>query len=1269
MLSLKFATGFDDLKLLKLLFIAVIYALAYRLVSDYLAPKENTSLLFIASGIALAVLLLGGRRYALSVFIGCMLANLFGGLNIWVAISIATGCTLSALLGATLVTYKHHFDLSLSSLPDYLRLIVFGGFWGSSIGAVINTTTLQLAKLITSEQYFFELLCWLMDGTLGVVLITPLILVWQKMPRQLFNLQHCLNIIFIVLGTWLIGQIIFLGWFLEPLGLTAKGYWVFVIITLTAVYLGRHGTLIILTMLAMQAMLGMMHGVGFFGQDVGSAALINFWFYTISLSLVGISLAINIDKRNLIETELRERKNIFRRLFEDANDAVILAKNGLFIDCNAATLKLLGYANKESLINHRPSEISPPYQADGRDSKEKSAEMIAIALRDGHHRFEWLHQRADSSIIFVEVTLSKIMLHGEAVIHAALRDISERKRMESALRDSKEQFKSIFNQAPLGIALIDSLTGQIYQANSMFVKITGRTLEEITRLNWTEITHPDDIQKDLDNMALMNAGEIDGFTVENRYIHPDGTVIWINLSVAPMRFADENCPRYHCIVEDITERKQLENAQLFLLECGYKQSGEDFFASLARYLGETLAMDCVCVDRLISDGLAVETLAFYMDGRLEDNIIYELDNAPCGRVVGNIICCFTENVCQRFPEDQFLQDMNAESYIGATLWGFDGQPNGLIALISRKPLKNKPLAEALLKLVAIRAAGELERQNAETELRIAATVFESQEGMFITNTDRVILKVNKAFTKITGYSASEAVGQTPRLLYSGRHDEVFYRILWQSIENTGVWQGEIWNRRKEGEIYPQWLTITAVKASHHNKVTHYVATVVDMTERKATEEKIKQLAFYDVLTNLPNRRSLYERMKYSINLANRDHKQMAVLMMDLDRFKPVNDNLGHKAGDQLLQQVAERVKGRLRDVDMVARLGGDEFVMLLDEISHHEDVARIANDIINTLSQPFVLQDNKVQIGASIGISLYPQHGNIPETLIDNADAALYLAKKQGRGRYAYYSKALTEIAQQRVTLEARLRQAVEQQELCIHYQPQIDMVSGRIIGAEALVRWQDPNVGLIFPDDFMPIAETCNLFVTIAEWVLLETCKQGQQWLNAGFPTLTLAVNVSQQQFCRTDINKLVTTVLAKTGFLAKQLELEITEASLMANQDQALSILNKLHQQGVQLAIDDFGTGYSSFIAFKHFPLLTLKIDKTFIADIPASTSSMTMTTTMIDMAHNLGFKVLAKGVETPEQLAFLKQQACDRYQGYLYSPALTEKAFVELLSKSMV
>jgi diguanylate cyclase (GGDEF)-like protein/hemerythrin-like metal-binding protein/PAS domain S-box-containing protein len=555
----------------------------------------------------------------------------------------------------------------------------------------------------------------------------------------------------------------------------------------------------------------------------------------------------------------------------------------------------------------------------------------------------------------------------------------------------------------------------------------------------------------------------------------------------------------------------------------------------------------------------------------------------------------------------------------------------------------------------------------EVDLRIAATAFELQDAMLVTDANNTILKVNQAFTRITGYSAEEVIGKNPSLLSSGLHDNTFYEAMWDSINRTDAWQGEIWNRRKNGEVFPEWLIITAVKENDapNKQVNHYVGSFSDITSRKAAEEEIKQLAFYDPLTQLPNRRLLQERLKHSIEVERREGKKLALLMLDLDRFKAVNDSLGHSAGDELLQQVAVRISARLREVDMVARLGGDEFVVLLEDITHVEDAARVASEIISVLSKPFqLIQCNDVQIGASIGISLYPEHGASSEKLMDHADAALYQAKDQGRGCYAYFSEDQTLAARERIALETRLRHAVEQRELCIFYQPQVNIDSGRIVGAEALVRWRDPNEGLISPQCFIPIAEETGLILEIGEWVLRETCRQGRLWLDEGLPPLTLAVNVSSQQFRRGDISSLVAACLRETGFPAEHLELEMTESGLMENQDNVMALLNKLRSQGVRLAIDDFGIGFSSLAYLKHFPLDVLKIDKSFIDDIPNLQDDMEIAATIIAMGRILGFKVLAEGVETPEQLAFLREKKCDLYQGYIKSPPVPPEAFAAML-----
>lgn len=557
-----------------------------------------------------------------------------------------------------------------------------------------------------------------------------------------------------------------------------------------------------------------------------------------------------------------------------------------------------------------------------------------------------------------------------------------------------------------------------------------------------------------------------------------------------------------------------------------------------------------------------------------------------------------------------------------------------------------------------------ERREAEEQLRLAAAVFKNtQDGVVIANTTPEILAVNHAYQEITGYTEVEALGQNPNILRSGRHDRSFYQSMWASIEQTGHWQGEIWNRRKNGETYPQWTTISAVR-NDQGGVTNYVGVFTDISQLKQTEARLERLAHYDPLTELPNRLLFQSRMEHALESAHRHKEQVALLLIDLDRFKDVNDSLGHPAGDELLQKVVVRIRKRLREEDTLARLGGDEFVVLLEHLAHPQDAGRVAQEIIDSLVQFFRLDSGaEVFISASIGISLYPDHGETHRELTQHADAALYLAKGQGRHTYRYYTEALTRASQDRLSLEARLRRALERDELLVYYQPQLDIASGRIVGVEALVRWLDPEEGMIMPDRFIHVAEESGLIIPLGEHVLRTACRQVKAWTDTGMPDLRLAVNLSPRQFTHPDLAGQILGVLHETGFDPNCLELELTESALLSEGGDAAALLNQLKTMGVRLAIDDFGTGYSSLSYLRHFPIDTLKIDKSFVRDIPNHQDDMEIATAIIQLAHILGFTVLAEGVETDAQLAFLRNQGCDLYQGYLFSKPLPADAFIQL------
>ncbi|MES9990876.1 MAG: EAL domain-containing protein [Candidatus Thiodiazotropha sp.] len=560
-----------------------------------------------------------------------------------------------------------------------------------------------------------------------------------------------------------------------------------------------------------------------------------------------------------------------------------------------------------------------------------------------------------------------------------------------------------------------------------------------------------------------------------------------------------------------------------------------------------------------------------------------------------------------------------------------------------------------------------ERHNQMTRLRLYATLFENtREGVMVTDGNGVIRMVNQAFTKLTGYVEQEALGNRPNILKSGKHDQAFYEALWSDLLTDGHWQGEIWNRRKNGEVYPELLSISSVN-DDQDELKYYVGVFSDISQLKQTEAKLDYLAHHDPLTRLANRRLLMTQLEFGLKAAHRKQERVALLVMDLDRFKDINDSYGHLIGDELLQLVAGRLNHRLRESDLVTRLGGDEFAVLMQGLAHTEDAALLASDIIQTLNEPCQLQDGlELSVGTSIGISLYPEHGTTAETLLQHADSALYQAKKEGRGRFCYFSEEMTQAARQRIEIHNNLRHALAEQRLSVYYQPQIEFESNRIVGAEALLRWRDPELGEIPPNLFIPVAEETGLISRMGEWVMREVCNQGKRWLQQGRPPLSLAVNLSVHQLRQGDFVERIRKIVEESNYPAGQLSFEVTESALMERETEALEVLNQLRRMGLHLSIDDFGTGYSSLAHLQRMPLDELKIDKTFIDDIPHKRADMEITSTIIAMAKNLGLIVLAEGVETDAQYEFLQQQGCDFFQGFIISPPLSAEAFTALMDQ---
>ncbi|MGZ4989641.1 MAG: putative bifunctional diguanylate cyclase/phosphodiesterase [Methylobacter sp.] len=555
---------------------------------------------------------------------------------------------------------------------------------------------------------------------------------------------------------------------------------------------------------------------------------------------------------------------------------------------------------------------------------------------------------------------------------------------------------------------------------------------------------------------------------------------------------------------------------------------------------------------------------------------------------------------------------------------------------------------------------------ARTSLKLSAAVFDhSLEGIFITDTAGTIVSANAAATRITGYELEALLGKNPRILKSDRHGEDFYTTLWDSVYRNNQWEGEIWNKRRNGEIYPEWMSVSAIK-DDQGRVQNYIGIFTDITRQKEIEDRLTYLAFHDKLTGLTNRDLFHNQLNMALLQAKRNQHKIAVLYIDLDNFKYVNDTFGHAKGDLLLQKVVLMLKACLRECDTLARMGGDEFTVLLQHFDSRDDIALTARRINEVLASPIRIDDQDLYISASIGVSCFPEDGDTPSVLMKHADTAMYSAKNNGRKRHHFFSSAMESYSIKRIEMEQHLRRALEQNEFRVFYQPQINLDSGQIVGAEALIRWQRSDIELVAPDLFIPLAEETGLIMPIGEWVLREASAQCRTWQQNGWKDLRISVNLSGHQFNQTNLAGIVANTLKETGLEPRFLDLELTENIAMQSVEASLKTLTTLKRSGIQISIDDFGTGYSSLSYLKQFPIDRLKIDRSFIADLANDPNNAAIIVAIIAMAHSLGLEVIAEGVETNEQLKFLKMHGCNDVQGYLLGYPVPAEEFTELLHK---
>lgn len=753
-------------------------------------------------------------------------------------------------------------------------------------------------------------------------------------------------------------------------------------------------------------------------------------------------------------------------------------------------------------------------------------------------------------------------------------------------------------------------------------------------------------------------------TLENKNLHKDGHQVTIETSGVPIFNPEGECLGYRGIDRDISERKSTESVVQDIAASIAASTGAAFFRDLTVNLARALNMRYVHIGSLTKDKRHIKTFSVWFDGVFVPNYIYALEGTPCENVTNTGICIYPSDVCSQFPDDTILVEKGFESYVGVPLLNSRHETVGIMVVLNTQPLHDPKISASLMEIFAVRAAAEMERLSYEGELRLAAKVLESTtEGVVIADTEGNVVSINHAFTEISGFTEEDLLGKNPRLWKSEHHDQSFYQKMWSSLLDTGEWQGEIWNRRKNGDIYPAWVTINQIK-DEQKKLTNYVSVYSDISIIKESQKRLQFLAHHDPLTNLPNRLLFTDRLEHALRHAHRQGFSVSVLFLDLDNFKQINDGLGHPIGDRLLQVAADRLSTQVRETDTVARIGGDEFAILLEGTADSERAALVAEKILTVFGEALKIDEHNLHVSASLGISIYPDDGEDVDSLVKNADAAMYRAKDKGKNQYCFYTYDLTDAALERLRMENDLREALKRVEFEVYYQPQYALSTGKMVGAEALIRWHHVELGMVPPDRFITLAEHVGLIIPIGAWVLHEACKQVKVWQDAGLDISRIGVNVAGQQIQNGDFVNIVKKVLEETGLDPKCLELEITESFIMQQADTAISVLEELRDLGVTLAIDDFGTGYSSLSYLKRLPIDRLKIDRSFIKDIPHDTDGKAIARAVIALGKSLKLNVIAEGVETEEQQRFISEEGCDEVQGYLHSRPVSAKELEKFL-----
>lgn len=990
--------------------------------------------------------------------------------------------------------------------------------------------------------------------------------------------------------------------------------------------------------------------------------------------------------RRLAREQERERTVLTKHLdyvTRFANDIILLMDHeGQILDANDRAVSAYGYS-REELLQKSVRDLRTPEAL-----REFASEWSRAQSEDGV-MFETTHQRRDGTTFPVEVSSRAIAVDDVVLRQSIIRDISERRDADTKIRRLTNLYAALsqMNQAIVRgktedellaevcrllvehgrlqfawVGLVDEVTGEIrpaahYGSDRGYldaIHVSAKATEAIGRgpigtatrerslyvcndffadpatMPWRDAAHRAGFRAIAASPLIVEGAAIGalGVYASEKGFFDDESIALISEMTNDLSFGIEN------LVKD--DRRRLAEETL--------RESEERYRLLFETEQDAIVVFDAATTRVLDMNAAFLALTGYSADETTKLHVFDITDDPDGT---------RESLRE-------VREKGVAHVEARRIRRKDGQVIAVDLVQNAFVWRGRQLVSAILRDITAKRKAE------ENALLWARVLEDSAEGIMITDADRRILTVNKAFTTLTGYTPEDVVGRDPRILSSGRHDSGFYHVMWRTIRESGRWQGEIWNRRRDGETYLEWLSITAVRNSAGD-LTHYVGIFTDITERKESAERIDFLANHDFVTGLPNRSLMNDLVRQAVASSRRRNTMVALLFLDLDRFKTINDSLGHPIGDVLLQRVGSRLSESMREGDTVARLGGDEFLIMLPEITRSQDAAVVAEKILHATQKPISVDGHELTVTCSIGISVCPHDGSDVATLIKNADAAMYHAKERGRNNFQFFTPDMNSRAFEALSMEMSLRGALQRNEFTLHYQPQVQTTTGRVIGAEALIRWKHRDLGFVSPAKFIPIAEEHGLIHSIGEWVLRTACLQVREWLDSGLPAVPVAVNVSSVQFRQPGLADRVAAILLETGLAPQYLELELTESVIMREAEHAIDVLLQLHDMGVSLSIDDFGTGYSSLSYLRRFPIHKLKIDQSFVRDITTNPDAAAIATAIIGMGKTLKLRVIAEGVETAEQKAFLAAQHCDELQGYHIGRPTEAEQFSALLRGS--